>query len=201
MPRSTQIHPATLDELALITEAMPEELRLPVQLGALCALRYGEVFELRRKDLDTIHGVVHIRRAVVWTKGLVTNDQPKTSAGVRDVTIPPHLLPHRRRPSRTIGCHARRPPFQDRPRQPGTDAFEGVEIGSYPTAGPGLRAWTSPASWTHDCHGNETSDFAEERDQRGPFPVRSVPFSLAGRAFSCQTTSGRVGFRIRAGDS
>jgi len=51
--------------------------------------------------------------------------------------IPPHLLPHGRRPSRTIGCHARRPPFQDRPRQPGTDAFEGVEIGSYPTAGPG----------------------------------------------------------------
>lgn len=93
VPRSTQIHPATLDELAVITEAMPEELRLAVQLGAWCALRYGEVFELRRKDLDTIHGVVHIRRGVVWTKGLVTNDRPKASAGVRDVTIPPHLMP------------------------------------------------------------------------------------------------------------
>lgn len=68
VPRSTQIHPATLDELAVITEAMPEELRLAVQLGAWCALRYGEVFELRRKDLDTIHGVVHVRRGVVWTK-------------------------------------------------------------------------------------------------------------------------------------
>ena len=93
VPRSTQIHPATLDELATITEAMPDELRLAVQLGAWCALRYGEVFELRRKDIDVVHGVVHIRRAVVWTKGQVTNDRPKTSAGVRDVTVPPHLMP------------------------------------------------------------------------------------------------------------
>ena len=93
VPRSTQIHPATLDELLVITEAMPDELRLAVQLGAWCALRYGEVFELRRKDLDLQTGVVHVRRAVVWTRGLVTTDRPKTSAGVRDVTIPPHLFP------------------------------------------------------------------------------------------------------------
>lgn len=93
VPRATQIHPATLGELAVITEAMPDQLRLAVQLGAWCALRYGEVFELRRKDLDTTSGVVHIRRAVVWIKGQVTNDRPKTSAGVRDVTMPPHLLP------------------------------------------------------------------------------------------------------------
>ena len=93
VPRSTQIHPATLAELTVITEAMPDELRLAVQLGAWCALRYGEVFELRRKDLDTATGVVLIRRAVVWTKGQVTNDRPKTSAGVRDVAIPPHLMP------------------------------------------------------------------------------------------------------------
>ncbi len=93
VPRSTQIHPATLEELATITDGMPAELRLAVQLGAWCALRYGEVFELRRKDIDAVQGVVHIRRAVVWTRGQVTNDRPKTSAGVRDVTIPPHLLP------------------------------------------------------------------------------------------------------------
>jgi len=93
VPRSTQIHPATLDELAVITEAMPDELRLAVQLGAWCALRYGEVFELRRKDLDPIQGVVHVRRGVVWTRGMVTNDRPKTSAGVRGVAIPPHLMP------------------------------------------------------------------------------------------------------------
>jgi integrase len=93
VPRSTQIHPATLDELAVITEAMPDELRLAVQLGAWCALRYGEVFELRRKDLDLVTGVVHVRRGVVWTNGTVTTDRPKTNAGIRDVVIPPHLMP------------------------------------------------------------------------------------------------------------
>ncbi len=77
----------------MITQAMPDKLRLAVQLGAWCALRYGEVFELRRKDLDLEAGVVHVRRAVVWTRGLVTTDRPKTSAGIRDVTIPPHVMP------------------------------------------------------------------------------------------------------------
>jgi hypothetical protein len=57
VPRSTQIDPATLTELAVITGAMPEELRLAVQLGAWRALRYGEVFELRRKGLDITSGV------------------------------------------------------------------------------------------------------------------------------------------------
>lgn len=93
VPRSTQIHPATLEELRVITQAMPDKLSLAVQLGAWCALRYGEVFELRRKDLDLEAGVVHVRRAVVWTRGLVTTDRPKTSAGIRDVTIPPHVMP------------------------------------------------------------------------------------------------------------
>ena len=93
VPRSSQIHPATLDELRVITQAMPDKLRLAVQLGAWCALRYGEVFELRRKDLDLQTGVVHVRRGVVWTRGMVTTDRPKTSAGVRDVTIPPHVMP------------------------------------------------------------------------------------------------------------
>jgi integrase len=87
VPRSTQIHPATLDELQAITQAMPDKLRLAAQLGAWCALRYAEVFELRRKDLDLQTGVVHVRRGVVWTRGMVTTDRPKTSAGVRDVTI------------------------------------------------------------------------------------------------------------------
>lgn len=92
MPRSTQIHPATLDELAVITAAMPDELRLAVQLGAWCALRGG----LPAASQGPRHrpGVVHVRRGVVWTKGLVTNDRPKTSAGVRDVTIPPPLDGH-----------------------------------------------------------------------------------------------------------
>lgn len=44
--------PATLDELALLMAAMPERLRLMIELAAWCALRFGEVAELRRGDID-----------------------------------------------------------------------------------------------------------------------------------------------------
>ncbi len=91
--RAREIHPATLDELATITEAMPERLRLLVPLSAWCALRFGEVTELRRRDLDLKRGVLHVRRGVVRAAGQVIVDTPKTAAGVRTVAIPPHLHP------------------------------------------------------------------------------------------------------------
>ena len=88
-----QVKPATLDELSTITDAMPERLRLLVPLSAWCALRFGEAAELRRKDIDLAAGVVHVRRAVVRVGGRNIVDKPKSAAGVRDVHIPPHLLP------------------------------------------------------------------------------------------------------------
>ena len=45
--RQRTIEPATLPQLAIITDAMPERLRLAVLLGCWCALRYGEMAELR----------------------------------------------------------------------------------------------------------------------------------------------------------
>lgn len=97
--RVRDVEPATLDELDLIAANMPERLRLAVLLAAWCALRYGEVFELRRRDVviltdkgKPIAGTVKVRRGVVWVHGALFNDKPKTDAGVRDVAIPPHLL-------------------------------------------------------------------------------------------------------------
>jgi len=91
--RAKQIRPATLDELTTITEHMPDRLRLLVPLSAWCALRAGEVTELRRRDIDLTAGVVHVRRAVVRVGGRNIVDMPKSAAGVRDVAVPPHLLP------------------------------------------------------------------------------------------------------------
>jgi integrase len=62
--RKNGIEPATLDELRIIVEAMLERLRIMVLLAAWCALRYGELAELRRKDVDLANGVVKVRRAV-----------------------------------------------------------------------------------------------------------------------------------------
>jgi integrase len=91
--RAKPIKPATLPELEVLTTAMPERLRLAVLLGAWCQLRFGEVTELRRRDIDLRDGVVRVRRGVTWLTGKAIVDTPKTEAGVRDVTVPPHLMP------------------------------------------------------------------------------------------------------------
>ena len=94
--RSKRVHkirPASVEELAVLTEAMPDRLRLMVTLASWCALRFGETVELRRGDIDLSQEVIRIRRAAVRTKGAYTVTTPKSDAGVRDVAIPPHIIP------------------------------------------------------------------------------------------------------------
>lgn len=91
--RRVKIKPASLAELEAITAAMPERYRAAVMLTAWCALRFGELAELRRRDLDLKAAVLRIRRGVVRVNGQTVVDTPKTAAGARDVAIPPHLLP------------------------------------------------------------------------------------------------------------
>lgn len=99
--RARKIRPATLEELGALTAAMPERRRLMILLAAWTALRFGELAELRRKDVDLRAGVIHVRRGVVRVRqvdkdGAVSIVRkvktPKTDAGERDVPIPPHLL-------------------------------------------------------------------------------------------------------------
>jgi integrase len=91
--RARKIRPATLPELAAIAEGMRPAYRAMVLLAARCGLRFGELAELRRADIDIAHGVVHVRRGVTHTKAGPVVGTPKSAAGVRDVAIPPHLLP------------------------------------------------------------------------------------------------------------
>jgi integrase len=91
--RVHQIRPASVSELAVLTNAMPERLRLMVTLASWCALRFGEAVELRRGDIDLSDEVIRIRRAAVRTKGGYTITTPKSDAGMRDVAIPPHIIP------------------------------------------------------------------------------------------------------------
>jgi integrase len=91
--RAGQTRPASLAELENIVNSMPPRLRLMVLLAAWCALRFGELAELRRADVDLKNGVVRVRRGVVrGDTGTVVKD-PKSEAGKRAVAIPPHLMP------------------------------------------------------------------------------------------------------------
>lgn len=90
--RRVKIRPATAEELVAIAAAMPEKYRAAVMLTAWCALRFGELTELRRSDLDLKAGVVRVRRGVVRVDGETLVDSPKTEAGARDVAIPPHIV-------------------------------------------------------------------------------------------------------------
>ena len=91
--RARRVKPATLAELEAIAASMPERYRPMVLLCSWCALRFGEVTELRRKDVDLKNGVIHVRRGVVRADGEVVVGTPKSDAGSRDVAIPPHLVP------------------------------------------------------------------------------------------------------------
>lgn len=91
--RARQIRPATLADLKAMTEALPEQWRMLLQLASWCALRFGELTELRRMDVDLDNGVLRISRGVTWVHGEPIIGDPKSQAGVRDVSIPPHLVP------------------------------------------------------------------------------------------------------------
>jgi integrase len=92
--RAKLIRPASVEELAVIVDVMPERLQLMVLLSSWCALRFGEVVELRRRDVS-LDGdpVIRVRRAAYRVNGGYEIGEPKSAAGARDVDIPPHLIP------------------------------------------------------------------------------------------------------------
>ena len=95
--------PATFDEIAVITDAMPERLRFFIVLAAFVGLRQGELLELRRSDVDGVTGRIKVSRKV--DKDVVAGaggacpqcgrvvSAPKTASGVRIVHVPPPFLP------------------------------------------------------------------------------------------------------------
>ena len=91
--RRRQIRPVSVLEIGRLVEATPQRLQAAVLISAWCGLRFGEVFELRRGDLDLDTGTIQVRRAVVRVDRVEVIGRPKSDAGVRSVAIPPHMLP------------------------------------------------------------------------------------------------------------
>lgn len=83
-------------EVADLVEKITPRYRAAVLLAAWCGLRRGEITGLARVDLDLKAGEVRIRRnrvELLESKEAFDKD-PKTDAGKRPVSIPPHLMPY-----------------------------------------------------------------------------------------------------------
>jgi integrase len=82
-------------EVVALVEAITPRYRAAVLLGAWCGLRRGEVLGLFRGDVDLDAGTVTVRRNRVelLESARAYDKAPKTDAGQRTVSIPPHVLP------------------------------------------------------------------------------------------------------------
>lgn len=92
-PKPREVQALTPAELDKVAEALPETYRAAVPLAAWCGLRFGELIELRRKDVHVIGNrtTLRIRRAATVVDGKIVVGTPKTDAGIRDVAVPPHV--------------------------------------------------------------------------------------------------------------
>lgn len=89
-PRKREPIILTVNEIALVADAIkPERLRALVLIAAWCGLRWGEVIELRRKDIDDTCEIIVVARAVTHRSGCLPGT-PKSDR-VRAVVVPPHI--------------------------------------------------------------------------------------------------------------
>jgi len=84
----------SLPDALSIAEAVPARWRCAVLTAVWCGLRFGELAALTRADVDTLHGVLHVRASATQVRGYGrVIGRPKSAAGARMVAIPPHLVP------------------------------------------------------------------------------------------------------------
>ncbi|WP_460356375.1 site-specific integrase [Mycobacterium sp. ZZG] len=92
-PKAREVQALAPAELTKVAESAPAQYRAAVPLAAWCGLRFGELIELRRKDVADVDGrmILKIRRAATRVDNQLVVGPPKTDAGIRDVTVPPHV--------------------------------------------------------------------------------------------------------------
>jgi integrase len=84
--------PVILDvgEVARLADAIrPDRYRALILIAAWCGLRFGEVTELRRTDINADCSIISVARGVIHRKGCVV-DSPKSGV-IRQVVVPPHV--------------------------------------------------------------------------------------------------------------
>ena len=86
---------ASVAQVAALIEAITPRYRAAVLLGAWCGLRRGEIIALTPRDIDLVAGTVTVRtnRVELLETRQAFDAPPKTDAGMRTVSVPPHVLP------------------------------------------------------------------------------------------------------------
>ena len=85
---------ATIAEVDALVEAMDPSYRAMVVLAAWCGLRLGELLALTRRRIDLLHRTVQVMGSTYErADGAIVIGPPKSDAGRRTVSIPPHVLP------------------------------------------------------------------------------------------------------------
>jgi integrase len=79
----------TVSEVAELAEKIEPNYRALVLIAAWCGLRWGEVIELRRKDIRSGCETISVSRAATH-RGACRIDTPKSGKG-RKVAVPPHI--------------------------------------------------------------------------------------------------------------
>jgi integrase len=87
--RSPERRIATLAEVEVIVENMPERMRLLPLLATYAGLRRSELLGLRRRDIDVVHRTVTVAQTVHHLRGGqgIVVQGPKTEAGRRTVAF------------------------------------------------------------------------------------------------------------------
>jgi integrase len=82
-----EIHPATLDQVSILADALPERFQRAIFTAAHTGLRAGELWALKVPRVNLLRRTIDVRESVSENKGRLTMKAPKTGKP-RTVTIP-----------------------------------------------------------------------------------------------------------------
>ncbi len=89
-PRKREPVVLGVPEIAALADAVPDRFKAMILVSAWCGLRWGEVTELRRHDIDEVVEVIHVQRGVTRTRDGYQVASPKSGLA-RTVVVPPHI--------------------------------------------------------------------------------------------------------------
>jgi integrase len=91
--RSPERPTATVLQVYGLADAIEPRYRLMILLATFCGLRLGELLALRRECVNLLHRRIEVvEQLQELSRGAYVFGPPKSAAGVRSVSVPPHVV-------------------------------------------------------------------------------------------------------------